>query len=340
MPFIPEISFDDINIAEKHAEGHHAQRCKTGLWSIYNIIKKIAARACPRQVTECLLMIGANAAFEDDGMASLVYRGKTSRTYKRGMPAAHYLFELENFGFAFSDIVTLSEETNKSKMSMKNIAQFSVSYASDDFSDVMFGLKLFSDICVKQASPLACFLAGDIRIAFSDAAKTYAPPVDELFCMLPEAQKQAAYAVHHQLEALGCIRELEGENAVKYKHAKHQGQVIATLWAGERLWFLPESEQAQKVVFKFNLRHIGTYADYLDECTEAVRKAILETGACELAASKTGKCGNGQRCGGVVFTYEEKTYVKCTRYFCMFKDVSEAATQNYIKLLALEDAEL
>ena len=135
---------------------------------------------------------------------------------------------------------------------------------------------------------------------------------------------------------MGCVRELEGENAVKYKHAKHKGQVVATIWAGDRLWFLPESEKEQKVIFKINLRNIGKYTDYLNECTEMVRKSIIETNFCDLADSKTGKCGNGQKCGGVIFNYQNKTYVKCTRYFCMFKDLSEQAVKNYIKLLELE----
>ena len=206
-----------------------------------------------------------------------------------------------------------------------------------NFNDVIFGLKLFSDICVKQSSPLSCFLAGDIRIASSGAPKLYAPPADELFCLLPEEQKKAAFAIHKKLEEMGCVRELEGESAVKYKHTKHKGQVIATIWAGECLWFLPESEKEQKLVFKFNLRNIRKYIDYLDECTETVQKSILESNLCGLAESQTGRCGDGRNCGGVVFRYKEKTYVKCTRYFCMFKDLSERAIENYIRLLELED---
>ena len=337
MPLIPEIKFDDVNVAEKHTSGCNYERCKTGLWSIYNVIKKIANHSCPRQVTECLLMIGANAKFENDGMMSLVYSGKTSKKYKRGMPTAQYLFELEKFGFVFYDIAISKEETSKNKLSIKDLKQFSILYNSSDFTDVICGLKLFSDICVKQSSPLSCFLAGDIRTASSDAHKSYAPPAEELFFPLPEEQKKAALAIHEKLEEMRCVRELEGENAVKYKHTKHKGQVIATIWAGERLWFLPESEKVQKVVFKFNLRNIGKYTDYLNECTEAVRKSILESNICSLAESKTDRCGDGRSCGGVVFIYKEKTHIKCTRYFCMFKDLSERAIENYAKLIDLED---
>ena len=343
MPLISEIKFDEITIAEKHTNGYNYEHCKSGLWSIYNVIKRIMNASHPR-VSECLLMIGANAVFENDDLISLVYNGKTNKKYRRNMPAAQYLFELEKYGFALNGIVLSSKEESKNKLSIKDINQFSISYNSGDFNDVIFGLKLFSDVCVKQASPLACFLAGDIRVAFSDAHKSYAPPADELFCFLPEAQKKAAFAIHNKLEELGCTRELEGENAVKYKRAKNKGPknkglVFATIWAGKRLWFLPESEKEQKVVFKFNLRNIGKYADYLKKCTELVRKSILEADDCWLADSKTGKCGNGQNCGGVGFEYNEKTYIKCTRYFCMFKDLSERAVENYIELIELEDRE-
>ena len=105
------------------------------------------------------------------------------------------------------------------------------------------------------------------------------------------------------------------------------------------MWFLSESEKEQKVVIKLNLRNIGKYADYLDECTEAIQKSICNADSCGLADSNTGKCGNGQSCGGIAFSHHDKTYVKCTRYFCMFKDLSEQAIKNYIHLLELEYGE-
>jgi len=337
MPLIPKINIDDITVAEKYIGGYGHERCKVGLWSIYNIIKKIAENSCPRHVTESLLTIGINAKFENDDMTSLVYSGRTSKKYRRGMPSSYYLFELEKFGFIIYDIVTSKEETNRNKLPIKDIKQFSISYTSSDFSDVIFGLKLFSAICEKLSSPLACFLAGDIRVAYVDSPQFYVPPVDELLHILSEEQKKAALAIHNKLEEMGCVRELEGESAVKYKHTKHKGQVVATMWVGERLWFLPESEKEQKVVFKFNLRNIGQYAEYLDECTESIRKSIFATDNCG-HNKKTDRCENGQRnCDGVIFGYQGKKYKKCTRYFCTFKDLSERAIDNYLKLIELEN---
>ena len=56
-----------------------------------------------------------------------------------------------------------------------------------NFDDVIFGLKLFSNICVKQTGD--CFYAADIRVAFTDAPKLYAPPADEISYFLPDDQK-------------------------------------------------------------------------------------------------------------------------------------------------------
>ena len=36
MPKVPDIKFDDITIAEEYPGGFKKERCKAGLWSIYN----------------------------------------------------------------------------------------------------------------------------------------------------------------------------------------------------------------------------------------------------------------------------------------------------------------
>ena len=41
MPKVPDIYFDDITIAEFYLDGYKKERCAAGLWSIYNVIKKI-----------------------------------------------------------------------------------------------------------------------------------------------------------------------------------------------------------------------------------------------------------------------------------------------------------
>ena len=329
---IDELKYDDITISDKYSFGLDYERCKTGLWGIYNVIRKMRDTTHPAVIRECLCAIGVNAIFESDEKNSLIYSGKTNPKYKRNMPAARYLFELENYGFVINNLMAKSNAP-RYKLAMKDIEQFRLSYHASDYSDVVLGLKIFANACMNFTKPNVCFYNSDIRVAFSDAPKLYAPPIDEVFSILPAEQKKAAYAVHNKLDEIGCIRNCEGD-AAKYSLTK---QIFATIWTGSRLWLLPESEQHQKLVFKFNLRHIGQYVDYLDECTESVQQSILAVGSCG-HNRKNERCDNGQKnCDGVVFEYQGKKYKKCTRYFCIFKDLSEQAVLNYIRLMELEE---
>jgi len=74
MHLVPEIEFDDIDIAEEHTGGHGHERCKVALWSIYHVIKKILKSLsdhlppntnynvdATRHALEGLCAIGANA---------------------------------------------------------------------------------------------------------------------------------------------------------------------------------------------------------------------------------------------------------------------------------------
>ena len=81
MPMIPDIKFEDITLAvEKFTQGYGDGRSKNGLWSIYNVIRKIIADyseinglplhySCSDKdgeyikIIECLYMIGVNAKF-------------------------------------------------------------------------------------------------------------------------------------------------------------------------------------------------------------------------------------------------------------------------------------
>ena len=245
------------------------------------------------------------------------------------MPATKYLFALEKYGFVFNELVTLKTDTPRNKLSVNDITQFSLSYNGGDFPDVIFGLKLFSEICMKQKGD--CFFTGDIRVAFVDAPKLYAPPVDEVLYFLSEGQKKIAYTIHNKLEELQCVRNLEREYMMKYMHPKLKGQIFATIFAAEHLYFLPESETQQKLTFKLNLRNISRYVDYLSACTESVRQSVITTEDC-------GKCA--KKCGGVVFTYEGKTYTKCAIHIFRFSDLSEKAVENYLKFIELEDQEI
>lgn len=329
MPKVPEIQYSDITISEQYINEFNHDRCANGLWSIYNVIKKIIFNCNDdtdyKRVLECLYMIGANGTFEDHDSSLLVYRGRTNKKYRRNMPAAKYLFQLEKYGFVF-DILTSDTDTPGKNLAIRDITQLKLSYHDNGFSNVIFGLKFFSDICVEQSGD--CFYTGDIRVAFAGMPRLYAPPVEEIFYFLPDDQKKLAYAVHNKLDELQCLRNLEREYMMRYMHPKKRAQTFATIYAAEHLWFLPDSEIRQKLSFKLNLRNIGEYADYLYQCTEAIQQAVIDTPDCY---------GCKKACGGIAFAYKGKTYTKCAWYIFRFGDLSEKAGANYIRLIELEN---
>lgn len=326
MPKVPEIQYEAVTIADEYTQGYSSKRCKKGLWSIYQVIRKIHNHGAEDRLKalECLFAIGVQGQY-DDRQLSLVYSGMVDKRYKRGMPASKYLFALEAVGFAFHDLVTDKKDTPRNKLAIKDIQKFRFTYQDEDFPDVIFGLKLFSEICMKQQGD--CFYYGDIRVAFTDAPKLYAPPVDEVFYFLPDRQQEFAYVIHNKLEGIGCTRNLERENMTRYKHPLVKGKTLATIYAAKQLYFLSDSEHAQELVLNLNLRNIGQYSDYLSDCTETVQKTITEAQECY---------GCKKMCGGIRFAFQGKEYRKCPRSCFRFYDLSDAALDNYIALIGYE----
>lgn len=117
----------------------------------------------------------------------------------------------------------------------------------------------------------------------------------------------------------------------RYIHPKSKGKTFATIYAAEHLyWVSPEFSDQHKLTFKFNLRNIGKYSDYLSECTESIQKTVQETFDCYMC---------GRNCSAV-FDFQGKTYSKCSWNIFRFSDFSEKALENYIKLLELENQAL
>ena len=328
MRMVPHLEYNDITIKDDYTGEYPHERCKAGLWSIHNVIKKIIAKCQEQRVLECLCYIGVHARFENDNMDMLIFSGKSHKGYKRGLPAAKYLFELEKYGFKFDNVITVKPNTPLNKLAVKDIMQLNLSYTCDDFSDVIFGLKLFCNICATQNG--IPFLTGDIRTAFEGAPKLYAPPVDEVFSFLNDELQRAAYEIHDKLEAIGCKYNLEREFALHYQHPKKKGTIFAVIYAEEQIHFWPTDKKPQ-LVFRLVLRNIGKYVGYLDQCTEMVRQDLLNSIPCS-------KCS--KNCGGIVFIYQNKTHIKCPQGVAWFLDFSEKSVENYMNLIELENQEL
>ena len=317
MPKIPEINFEDIMIADKYINEHNLHRCKTGLWSIYNLIKDLSNKDKDYlRLLECLYAIGVHAKYKNRDMTALVYDGKTNKKYKNGIPATKYLFALEKYGFEISNLITL-RKVPKNKLAAKDISRFSITYVKSDFPDVILGLKLFSDISVYQKGD--CFFYGDIRVAFENTPKMYAPPIDEIFYVLDNEHRDVFTAVHNKLIDICCERNLERAHIMKYFHPKVKGKVFATIYM--------DCELLYEKHIKLNLRNIDNYCDFLSECTKPIQQSIINTEHCS---------GCNVACGGVSFIFNEKKYYKCPKDAFRFKDVSKEAVNNYMKLIDLD----
>lgn len=321
---IPDIQYEEINLPLR--DPAVTADC---LWDIYCVIKKVvdghdAYDGECRRVVEYLYAIGVNGMFEDEHCRTLVVNGITNPKWKRAFPALKYLFELEQYGFQIHHIVTGSGESSRKKMKIKDVLQFRITYVESDYLSVMRGLKLFADACFQiKGDP---FYSADIRILFSGHSGKYVPPIEETFSALPEEQKKAALMIHEKLEALGCSRNLEREYMLRYVHPKNKGKTFATIYCKNQFWF-PDFDNGQDLSFKFNLRHIQEYTDYLEQCTEPIQLSVIHTAPCY---------GCDKHCGGIRFTFRNVDYVKCPSHIFRFTDLSPESVDQYLHLLDLE----
>jgi len=164
LPFakIPDIQFDEIDIDDKYLHGRDKNRCINALWSIYNVIKKMSVNKSFRYASMFLYEFGKNGVFTDDEMNALRW-SKGFDSNKSWVPGPKYQYLPTDFGFVYSNMVYKDGVQPKKKEDMQNICALSVSYDGDDFTDVMYGLQLFVEICDQQPWPY--FFEADVRVA-------------------------------------------------------------------------------------------------------------------------------------------------------------------------------
>lgn len=318
MPVIPDIQKSDISIAAKYTQGFEERRCIDALWLIHRFIKDHP----DAELRELYSLGNLGSLARDDAPALTVDYRKIDTNAGAFFSGRKKLLALETAGFAITDLQLADPGKPKHRWTKKDILQFRFSYPENP--ELLLGLKLFATACGKfRGKP---FYAGDIRIMFADAPGTYAPPIDEIFRALPEEQRRIAHLIHRKLEALGCRR-----NVTEYCHPKTRNKPFATIFTHIEFWFFPGVPEGPGLALKLNLRHIGGYADYLAECTEAIRQSVLNTPECS---------GCKTACGGVRFHDRDRSYAKCPWYVFRFNDVSDQAVVNYLRLIELEDQAL
>jgi len=179
MHKIVEINYDDITIAEEYLNGHDEARCKNALWSMYNVLIEMLdaptfdGRQTPAyfDAFNMLNLLSKNALFRDADMDTLVWLGEFEPG--EGVSAEKYQYIPEEYGFVYSDFVYKDGVKPKKKIDVRNLQRLSLSYTGNDYEDVIFGLKLFADICARHSWPFFRFL--DLRVAFKNAAELGLP---------------------------------------------------------------------------------------------------------------------------------------------------------------------
>jgi hypothetical protein len=232
MPKFPEITVGDISVDEKYTYGLDTKTCIAALWDVYRLIKKIRDGAQSREEADKILTylycIGTFGDFKDDTRTVLTVDSQ-KKDKKAGAFFTHpqYLFKLERFGLLVLRLETTGEDRPRSKLRARDIRAFDIFCMDAELHFAITGIRLFALASAKHYGQP--FYQGDIRVAYKNAPKQYAPPADEIFDDLPEAQRAPALTLHQALEALGCTRELERPYMLKYTHPKLKGQAFATL---------------------------------------------------------------------------------------------------------------
>ena len=179
MENMAEIKYEDITISDEHLNGYDYDRCKNALWSIHNVIKKQINNPNPDGAGLFTLgVLASMGSFKDKNMDAIVFSFNETVKKIRYEPATKD--ELEKNGFVFSEYVMADGgEVPKKAPSLNKTKQFTLSYAGNDFKDVILGLKLFADICAKHAPGKSAgsfgvsagdfFHTADISIAFKNA---------------------------------------------------------------------------------------------------------------------------------------------------------------------------
>jgi len=162
MTTVHEINLEDITIADKYLNGHNPQRCKNALWSAYNVLKKMKNASVSKGVYDVLVAVCKNSDYNSEKDAF-----KYTAVNFADFPIEQHHYVIEDYGFTYSNFVFTDNYKPKGRPKLARAKHFTLSYTKDDFTDVIFGLKLFADICQKHSWPF--FANGDIRVAFKNA---------------------------------------------------------------------------------------------------------------------------------------------------------------------------
>jgi len=330
-----EIKYDNITIADKYLNGYDYDRVKNAIWSIHHMVEKIKKNSTHLQWgynnLHFLYEFSQRASFKDDEMTVLV------------LP----------LGETFNTLSTTKKDLPKCGFNLSNKNnQFALSYKHSDFSDVIFGLKFFVDVCTKHASEKYAetfFNSGDISIVFKDAdiqkkekaiqdEKDYANTTvgalsGNRFPFLSDANKAFIIAFDKKMNDCGYNY---GSNTSWMPTAGGQGKgviVYAKSGAKNRSPFARvHIYENDTLMLRMYFKDIDKHRTYIENAPQHIKNAfVFEGGNC----NKVDGVGCVQGCKSMkLYTINGTKYVKCCHAPGHFYHLSVEQLSDYMALLA------
>jgi len=321
------INFNEINIAEQHLNGQVRDRCTAALWSIYNVLKKAKT-------------VSMEHWHWNDTKLNILY--------KLGKQAVFSDAENKVLALDESDInikASVKKDLTKCGFTVGNKdGKITLSYRGKDFDDVIFGLKLFIDICEKSFSAETAeniFHYGDISIAFENAdikAKeqeinniiahdvglkgTLSEPV---FNVISDTDRAFIYAFDEKMNELGYDFGNRLWGASSYSEVAYSKTGTKSKNMISRLKIIHDNG---KITLRFYIPNadINKKHAYIENAPEHIRKAwIFEGHNCT---------GCNSSCSPKKYTLDGREFLKCVHYAGTFNNPNMACLTDYIALVS------
>jgi len=358
-------AFEDIVIADDHLNGYDYDRCKNALWSIHNVIGKIKSNSTPELVHATLYnlyLVGKLAAFKDSSMDALIFaeyeKVKICGRLQKVRFSSTFKINIEKSGFVFSDFIFADGDEPVKNPSLNKVRQFTFSYNGDDFTDVIFGLKLFAEICDKYptwkhaggSNAGIFFPNGDISIAFKGAdmkkkeqeyiagrkIKMCDMLLEDRFNIISGDAKAFILAFDEAMNGLGYdYGDRIGGNVDSPDRWDGKFQVVYTkTGAGTRAAvFARLYIWEDRMTLRLYFTDIDKHRAYIENAPAHIKNAFaFEGGDCRTASGEEA-CGGGCQMMKV-YTIDGQWYSKCCHSMAHFADPSVQKLPDYMALLA------
>jgi len=337
----PEIKCEDITIANEYLNGNDEGRCKAALWAAYNILRKIEIihfESRKNANINLLYDICKSGIFKDENKTALVFDVKNEIRHAPVLKK-----DLEKYRFVFDDFIFPEEIKLSKNPNLSKVKQFTLTHESNDYADVIFGLKLFVDIIRGNpdvVNPEIYFRNGDISITFATT------DVKQRMVEQNETKSEKEKDVKWILATDKCkiISDTDKEFIITFnEHMNKMGYDyggklgLGDGWGGKfQFIYTKTGTKARSAVAriyvwedKIKLRlfftNIDKHRTYIENAPPHIKDAfVFKGGDCKLC--------NANFCTGKKYTIDGNEYFKCNHSMAYFYNPSVEMLSDYMAL--------